>query len=194
MEKKESTSKLGKKKGLAIVWVDLNVRNTENQFYVEAFLSEQNSHVRYFKQFTESEEATKYIMAQFGDIDLVLTSRKTIAELLPKFAKLPPPSNKKFIVFTYSPAQCQSYKTNPLVLDIVKDPLDVLSIMEKIYNSKPDLLEPLKETLEAELICPISRELMEDPVLAADGNTYDRASASETFTAVLPITMTSSTS
>lgn len=43
------------------------------------------------------------------------------------------------------------------------------------YNDKTKAIEDLDSVLEASFRCPISMEIMEDPVFAADGHTYERS-------------------
>ena len=43
------------------------------------------------------------------------------------------------------------------------------------YDSKTELEESGSVDIPAEFLCPISKELMKDPVIAFDGNTYERS-------------------
>jgi len=54
------------------------------------------------------------------------------------------------------------------------------SSSEPIENVEDGILKEL-QAISEELICPITHELMQDPVLAADGRIYERASIEAWF-------------
>jgi len=46
-------------------------------------------------------------------------------------------------------------------------------------NSFPSVTKPRKPSINQNFVCPITQELMKDPVMAADGFTYERVAISE---------------
>ena len=90
------------------------------------------------------------------------------------------------------------YNSNPDVVKMILDAYPQAAAVKDVYGSFPldlakkysskDVIEVLESALEKfmdnapkEFICPITQSIMEDPVVAVDGNTYERADIVQWF-------------
>ena len=165
------------KQGLYIVWIDSKIKNQENTVYMEILSKAETFKLFKIMEFTDSAQGLEHLKPHINEIDLVLASKATASELIKLLAPYKALVRFKILVFTYSPEECKELEGNPFIMGIEKDMTEILKKLEEIYKAKKPIVEnSLEGVVECECICPISQEIMKDPVIAADGHTYDRES------------------
>ena len=170
----ESTSVT--RKGLYVIWIDPVVFNEENEHYTKVILEQESTWIRRLERSENWEKASKILLPHFNEVDIIMVSRKTAEEILPKLEKFKSFAIPKVLIFTYRPDL--AVKKNPLVINVCEQFEEILKTMKKVYKSKPVIEVGLEESLLNEITCPISGSIMDDPVIACDGRTYDRSSIS----------------
>ncbi len=164
-------------KGLYIIWVDPNAFSCENDCIVEVMAESTVSHIGRLLRCTTAAEGFAELKRDFANTDLVMCSGSVARELLPKIkvakADKAMETKFKFVIYTYHPEAFAVLKEeNPIVTGVFREPIDIINIMDQTYRDKE--IRTIAGEMREEFVCPISQEIMRDPVIAADGVTYER--------------------